>query len=151
MKKLACLLVAGLLVGACATRQVGERAAIPVPAGLDAAQVEGAVRTALQRAKWQHRWKRGEWRVESADTGRIVAGMQWDVHYLQVAIGYTAQQVTTEILASRNLREEDGRIHRHALAQQKRLEQEIAEQLGYLVAPVAPGMAPPATEPRPAS
>ncbi|HUR39890.1 MAG TPA: hypothetical protein VM240_01870 [Verrucomicrobiae bacterium] len=127
-----------LLMG-CSTRSISEREAIPVPVGLTLEKVEGAVRTALQRARWQHQWKRGDWRLESSEPGRIVAGMQWDVYYLQLGIRFTEESVKTEILGSRNLNQEKGRIHRLAIGQQKRVEQEIAEQLGYLVAPLPPG------------
>jgi hypothetical protein len=152
-------LVVGL--GCAHNRPIEARSPIAVPPGLAQEQVEWAIVSALLSRKgaaeipphfqtgsagqalvWEEVQKmRAEdaedgWFPEARYPGRIVAAYQKGDHYLELAIDYNGESVSTRILSSRNLNQNGNVIHHRALEWIDELEWRIRRNLGMIAVQV---------------
>jgi hypothetical protein len=74
------------------------------------------------------------WFPESLQPGTVIAAVDTRGHYLQVSLKYDASTIRTELLQSRNLLQEDGRIHRKVPAWIANLHEHIGRELTRLAA-----------------
>jgi hypothetical protein len=74
------------------------------------------------------------WFPESLQPGRVIAAVDTRGHYLQVALKYDASAISTELLQSRNLLQENGHIHKKVLAWIANLHEHIRRELDRLAA-----------------
>ncbi|HTO06063.1 MAG TPA: hypothetical protein VMR86_03325 [Myxococcota bacterium] len=72
------------------------------------------------------------WFPESLQPGTVIAAVDTRGHYLEVALKYDTSAIRTELLQSRNLLQENGRIHKKALAWIANLHEHIQRELNRL-------------------
>ena len=87
-----------------------------VPQELNSKQVHDVVLVALGSADVEVSWARdtfdGQWFLEYQDDSVMFAGYSVRSHYLQVAIMFADDKITTIVCDSRNLNQSDRKIHR---------------------------------------
>jgi len=151
------LAVLALVLG-CKTITNEQRAAISVPAGLNANDVQTAILydlanqnlpTDLQpgeqiadnamKAIFLYRYQSASgrkpgWYPEAVEPGIVFAGFEKGSHYLRVAVEYTDSAVQIRLIESRNLSQSDNRIHKAAITWIDQLEIRIGRALGQMAA-----------------
>ena len=74
------------------------------------------------------------WFPESRAPGTVIAAVDTRGHYLQVALKFDTSTIRTELLQSKDLLQEDGHIHKKALAWIANLHEHIRRELTRLAA-----------------
>jgi hypothetical protein len=161
LRAVAALVVAALLV-ACKSVPIPVFETIAVPAGLSSQQVELAILAGIvnkpppkdidpartytdaefQKIIWDDylRDARGRsWFPESRAPGVIYAAVDTRGHYLRVALRFDQTSISTEIVESRNLLQEEGQIHKRALSWIENLHDHIKRELTRLAFVQTPG------------
>lgn len=131
------LLVLTLILGACSSSpsQPSNPTFPPTPPmavapGASQAQVEAALRTAIQQAS--HGDFMGSWAVEDSQPGHMIVGLHVRQHYLQLTLDYDAHQVTSRITGSQNLNQHGTAIHHKAFGWQRRLNTYIYRDISQI-------------------
>ena len=143
---------------ACKTRPIPAFEPIQVPPGLSAQKVELAIFAGIlnkpppadfdptgppltdeqfRKLLWDYflRDARGRsWFPESTGPGIVYAAVNARSHYLRVALTFNESVIETQIVASENLMQGEGKIHNRALKWIAQLHEHIRRELGRLSA-----------------
>jgi hypothetical protein len=151
VRSVAAVVVASLLL-ACRTAPIPAFEPIAVPAGLSLQQVELAILAGItnkslprdtdpartytdaefQKLIWDDYLRDApgrSWFPVSRAPGVVYAAVDTRGHYLRVALQFDRTSIRTEIVESRNLLQEDGRIHKRALSWIENLHAHIRREL----------------------
>jgi hypothetical protein len=114
-----------ILTTACTTTRLVETQPIRVPSGVTEDQVESAIKAALSSF-------RGAWAIEEAQPEAIIAGLRVRQHYMKVGIKYNEAAISSRIISSINLKQNNKSIHKRALYWQFRMENAIYREVATL-------------------
>jgi hypothetical protein len=114
-----------ILIGACSTTRIVETPPIHPPNGVTKSQVESAIKAAVSRFK-------GAWAIEEIQQDTIIAGLRVRNHYMKLGIYYNERTISSRIISSINLKQDDRSIHKRALFWQTRLETAIHQEVARL-------------------
>ena len=151
---------------ACRTVPIPSFEPIMVPPGLSNQQIELAILSGVlnkpppmgfdpgrrmsdeefDRLVWDHYMRTARsrsWFPESRAPGIVYAAVNARSHYLRVSLTFDASLIRTEILASENLQQADGRIHKKAIKWITRLHEHIRRELGRLAFSARPSASSP--------
>jgi hypothetical protein len=147
---------AALALAACKSVPYADPAPIPVPAGLEANEVEFAILLAIADPPDPPRLSPGQritdhvldaviwsydsveeprtepWYFEAREPSAIVAGYQHGPLYMRVRVKYDTKSVSLSIVESRNFDQTETRIHRGAFSRLQVLENRIRRSLGRM-------------------
>ncbi|MEB3767089.1 hypothetical protein [Acinetobacter sp. MD2] len=128
LKKISAMVILSLAVGlsACSTRQIAQSPTVALSPQIQDQAITTSIQTSIQSLS------KRDWRVESVTPDRVVAGLDYRGHYLQVTYFIEQHRVRSEITASQNFSQHGSQIHRKALKFKAGLDRRVFQKLAKL-------------------
>ena len=120
MKKIALCVLLTLTLAGCRSTTISPPRALIAKHATNAIDLEEAIKRGVVLAGWK---------VEQATDRFVVAGFTHGSHYVQVTYTISNNQVISTLSNSKNLRQSDHKIHKHAIGWKKRVDRQVARQI----------------------